>query len=71
MNDVAHVRVQVTRTINTCTKLTIKAIHHTHTSTNTFIDTHMLHTVQRCYFRVTKFSRLAAQKHIRGLLNSR
>ena len=26
---------------------------------------------KRCYFRVTKFSRLAAQKHIRGLLNSR
>ena len=26
---------------------------------------------KRCYFRVTKFSRLAAPKHIRGLLNSR
>ena len=26
---------------------------------------------KRCYFRVTKFSRLGAQKHIRGLLNSR
>ena len=26
---------------------------------------------KRCYFRVTIFSRLAAQKHIRGLLNSR
>ena len=26
---------------------------------------------KRCYFRVTKFSRLAAQKHIRGLLNLR
>ena len=29
------------------------------------------HYCKRCYFRVTKFSRLAAQKHIRGLLNSR
>ena len=28
------------------------------------------HYCKRCYFRVTKFSRLAAQKHIRGLLNS-
>ena len=26
---------------------------------------------KRCYFRGIKFSRLAAQKHIRGLLNSR
>ena len=32
----------------------------------------MLVYCKRCYkFRVTKFSRLAAQKHIRGLLNSR
>ena len=31
---------------------------------------HLLYC-KRCYFRVTKFSRLAAQKHIRGLLNSR
>ena len=26
---------------------------------------------KRCYFRGINFSRLAAQKHIRGLLNSR
>ena len=31
----------------------------------------MIKYCKRCYFRVTKFSRLAAQKHIRGLLNSR
>ena len=30
-----------------------------------------MHYCKRCYFCVTKFSRLAAQKHIRGLLNSR
>ena len=30
-----------------------------------------IHYCKRCYFRATKFSRLAAQKHIRGLLNSR
>ena len=33
--------------------------------------TFSLVTVNAVYFRVTKFSRLAAQKHIRGLLNSR
>ena len=32
---------------------------------------HSMMYCKRCYFRVTKFSRLAAQKHIRGLLNSR
>ena len=34
-------------------------------------QTNQAYYCKRCYFRVTKFSRLAAQKHIRGLLNSR
>ena len=38
---------------------------------SSYICLWLVHYCKRCYFRVTKFSRLAAQKHIRGLLNSR
>ena len=53
-----------TDTIDSVTLSNIKA-------NSAFVKRFVTDYCKRCYFHVTKFSRLAAQKHIRGLLNMR